>query len=134
MSLDNRFQDLLISIFESSEAGGRKKRLLVATLGIIATICVWSFHLHYPSYLFNSHGVFSKLVIVIILAPPFLTVLSLAQLLFPAGSLSEKIQPGPLSTHLQREDSKRRWKIMIAAGMVSAANLLSMILLSRSAG
>jgi hypothetical protein len=131
LSLNNRFQDWLIAIFETIEShNGRSAKLLIATLGIIATISMWAFHLHYPTYLFNSHGAFSELAIVIVFAPPYVTVYCLAQLFFPEIRTSEKGKPGILTIHLQREAASRRWKMLIGAGIVSAVNLLLMIMLS----
>lgn len=133
MSLNNRFQDLLISILDLVEAdGGKKRKLIIATLGIVATFSMWLLHRHYPSYLFKSHGELSVLVIVVVLAPPFVTTLSVCQLLFPSDLISGKMKPGLLTAHIQREQANKRWKIMIAAGVVSAINLLLMILLVRS--
>ncbi len=62
-----------------------------------------------------------------VLAPPFLTVISIAYFLFPETNISPKSTPGLLSALLQRERNDKRWKIMITAGIVSAANLMLMI-------
>lgn len=99
-------------------------------VGMAAIMGLWAFHLTYPSYLFSLHGVLVKAVVIIVLSLPFLTVFSIARLLLPEIQIPERSKPGMLFTHLQREDSIRRWKIMIAAGIISVFNLVAMLALS----
>jgi hypothetical protein len=127
----NRFLDRLILLLESLESGGARKRCLwVSVAGIVVNSAIWAIHINHPLLLLNSHRALSELVIVMVLAPPFLTVVSIAYFLFPGTNLSPKSSPGLLSTFLQRERNDKRWKIMITAGIVSVANLMLMILRS----
>ena len=131
LSLINRCTEWLISLLEFVESGsGIGMRLLIAIAGIFTTIAIWVFHLNHSSFLLGTHGIASKILLFFILAPTFLTVVSLVYILFPSPDPKTNSVNGPLSSYLQREKNDRRRKILIVAGIVSAINLLLIILSS----
>jgi hypothetical protein len=93
-------------------------------VGMLATVFIWIVHLRHPLLLEGAPEFLRTFAVVLVLAVSFLTVLSAAYFLFPDGP-SEKA-PGLMSSYLQGERERKRWKIMVVAGMLGAINLFGM--------
>jgi len=91
---------------------------------MLSTVFIWIVHLRHPLLLEGAPEFLRTFAVLLVFATPFLTVLSAAYSLFPDGP-SEKA-PGPMSSYLQGERERKRWKIMVVAGMLSAINLFGM--------
>ena len=131
MSILNRYLASLVSAsWDALDSNDQKKaRLLTATVGALSTVFMWSMNLGHPSILGGRNGIVGTFIIVLVLAAPFATVVSVAYLVFPDSRSSEKAY-GPMSGYLQRERNDKRWKVMVTAGMISAANLMCMMIAS----
>ena len=128
--LNKYLASLVTASADALDANDQKKaRLLTATVGVLATIFMWSVSRSYPWILGDPHGIVSTLVIVLILAAPFATVVSVAYLAFPDIRPGEEAY-GPMSGYLRKQRDDKRWKIMVIAGMISAANLFCMMIAS----
>jgi hypothetical protein len=132
LSLIHRLASLASDLFEVLEANNEGKvRAFAAIGGVLGTIGIWLVHLGHPSLLFGFHGAVGECIMVLLLAPPFVTGVSIGYLVFPTVNKPIEHASGPMSGYLQRERADKRWKIIVGAGMASAANLLCMILTSR---
>jgi len=118
----------------------RRIWLLVAFLfGLIATVSIWIVALRFPfavSALY-SNGVnsnlpsrYSTLLTVLLMsipfAPPFISLFALGNLLFPSPPEPE-IASGVMSTFEYRQNSNKRWFIVIGAGMFGALNCIFLV-------
>lgn len=128
MSAIDRFASAVASrSLEAIETADRSTRTLGVIAGILTTLSIWWVDLKTPSLLFNHHEPLQELVYVLLRAPPFVAVVSLGYVLFPSLEKITGTGSGPISGYLQIEKSEKRWKIIVAAGAVSVANLLCMM-------
>jgi len=93
----------------------------VGVLGTIGTMAMWSVRLS----LFTLPPVPMHINVLALLAPPYLMV-------FGFGNALARHDPnppatGPMSIYLQNEESARKWRVRIAAGLVATLNLLLMV-------
>ncbi len=124
----------------------RRTRLLWAfVFGLIATALVWIAALRFPyaasgilSNGFNSNlpsrynTPLTVLVMSIPFAPPFISSFALGNLLFPSPPEPE-IASGVMSTFEYRQNSNKRYIIVIAAGMFGALNCILLLVAISSA-
>jgi hypothetical protein len=97
-----------------------------------STIGIWLLHIRDPhlfGYL-SAGGAVSRLLFLIVLIPPFLAAFCLGKLVFPSSGASVPGQAGPLSAYLTQEAASRKWRLMIGAAVVGAANLLLLMFTS----
>ena len=106
------------------ENGGRKVHLVLAGISIVLTSLMWWIHLTHPGMFPDPflRGSVNRARLIVAIAPPFLFVFCLAN----AFSMRSEVDKpsGPMSGYLQQQESDRRWKISVAAGIAAAANLL----------
>ena len=91
---------------------------------------MWGVHHRHPLLLEGSPEFLRTLVVLLVIAVPSLTVFSAAYWLFPDDP-RDKAQ-GPMSSYLQGERERKRWKITVVSGMVGAINLFCMAIVSHS--
>jgi len=126
------FVPLLLRAVEIIEAKKQRSlRLLLAGLGLLTTLATWLFHLTYPSVLFNQHEPLQEIVYILVVAPPFLAVLSIEYLLWPAAYEPDAADSGPMSGYLQLQRYDNRRRLFLTAGAFSAFNLLCLLFASR---
>ena len=128
MSLIERLLDPIVISLRGLETGGGKN-ISVAAGGVLTTIAIWAFHVTHTQFLSHLPGMLSEILLLAVLVPPFLTVLSLAYLMFPDDG-SHNSSSGPMSSYVQKQRGDMRWKIMILSGLVAIANLFCMVLFS----
>lgn len=90
-------------------------------LGTIGTMAMWSMRLSH----FTLPPVHIHINVLVLLAPPYLVVFGFANALVRRGP--EPPATGPMSMYLQNEESARKWRVRIAAGLVATFNLLLMV-------
>ena len=93
----------------------------MGVLGTISTMAMWSVRLS----LFTLPPVPMHINVLALLAPPYLMV-------FGFGNALARHDPnppatGPMSIYLQNEESARKWRVRIAAGLAATLNLLLMV-------
>jgi hypothetical protein len=134
-----------------SEAGllklsQRRAWLLPAFIfGLIVTVFIWIVALRFPytasrilSNGFNSNlpsrysTFLTVLVVSIPFAPPFISLFALGNLMFPSPPEPE-IAFGVMSTFEYRQQSNKRYLIVIAAGMFGALNCILLLIAISSA-
>jgi hypothetical protein len=115
---------------DALDSSGQKVRVCVSIVGAIVTVFFWIIHLHYPSLLEGAPEFLWTLAVLVVFAVPFLTVLSAAYSLFPDDS--SQAPRGSMSGYLRGERERKRWKIMVLSGMVSAINLFGMAIVNGS--
>ncbi len=121
----------LLDILESPDS--KRTRICVSTAAMVLTLAMWGIHLKYPSLLVSLHGAAEKLVFVLVLAPPYLAIVSIGYFILPGIHKQSMKNQGPMLTCLQPDSAARRWKIAIAAGIVSIANYFLMLITSHPA-
>jgi hypothetical protein len=125
VSLIERLLDPVLLSLRGLETGCRKN-VSVAAGGIVLTIAIWAFHVTHAQFLSRLPGILNKIILLAVLAPPFLVVLSLAYLMFPDDCSLNSF--GPMFSYVQKQRDEKRWKIMILSGLVAIANLFCMVL------
>lgn len=131
MSLEEQTSSWALSLFDTLESNNhRRTRVFTAVGGAAVTFVVWIAHLLNPevfAYLFQSKG-WAKLALGVLLAPPFVLAFTLGSFIYPQPvEPDSKDEVGPMSTYFYQERSGRRWKLLIAAGLVAAVNLVLMV-------
>jgi len=143
----NYVEDLAVN-YESGlfKLTQRRTRLLWAfVFGLIATALVWVAALRFPyaasgilSNGFNSNlpsrynTPLTVLVMSIPFAPPFISSFALGNLLVPSPPEPE-IASGVMSTFEYRQNSNKRYIIVIASGMFGALNCILLLIAISSA-
>jgi hypothetical protein len=109
-------------------------RILLGGMGLLTTIATWLFHLHILPWLFTQHGPLEDIVFILVLAAPFLTVLSIEYSLWPAAFEPDARDSGPMSGYLQLQRYDNRRKFFLTAAMLSALNLACLMYFSSRHG
>ena len=134
MSLEEQASSWALSLFDTLESHNhRRTRVFTAVGGAAVTFVVWIAHLLNPeifAYFLQSKG-WAKLALGFLLAPPFVFAFTLGSFIYPQPIEPEsKDEVGPMSTYFYQERSARRWKLLIAAGLVAAVNFVLMLVTS----
>ncbi|HET6974968.1 MAG TPA: hypothetical protein VFI24_01495 [Pyrinomonadaceae bacterium] len=128
MSLEERGESWALSVVDALESPTHKNvRVGAATAATVVTVVMWIVHLNYPEILafFFQLDDWTKLVIGVLLAPPF--VLAFTVILSISPQPTETNETGPMSAFFYQERSSRRWRVFIGAGLFAALNLLLML-------
>lgn len=106
----------------------RRHHLFVALAGAVATLLMWWLNLTHPAMSANAflRGGVSKGWLVIVLAPPFLMVFGLANVVFFKAPTDSKISE-PMSGYLRAQASETKWKIVVGSGIASVVNFFLML-------
>ena len=136
-SLDQRLTSLALSLFQALEESSKTRvRVLAVAGGILVTGGMWLVHLSYPYILHSVIEADSKITLLclfaVVLAPPFAASFSVVSLIWPQANEPVKDESGPMSGYFYRERADRKWKIIIASGIIAAINLLLMMVTSDS--
>ena len=131
MSYEEEASSWALSLFDSLESQTRvKRRILVAAGAALATVIMWAVHLMNPDLLTALIDLdnWAKLLLGVLLAPPFVLAFVVGSFIYPQPvEPKTKEAVGPMSTYFYQERSSRRWKRLIAAGLVAGLNLVLMI-------
>jgi hypothetical protein len=134
--LERRANAFALSLFQTLEANTQSRvRILAAAGGMLVTIGLWVVHLIYP-YLFNSllqldDRTAYLAAFVLVFSPPFAAAFSIGTLLCPQAEEPVNNESGPMSGYFYQERANKRWRIVIVAGIVAAANFLLMVITSQ---
>ena len=132
MSVEERSTSWALSLVDALESPDNNKvRLYAIAGGALATVIMWAAHLLYPGIFefFLDQDSWAKLLIGFLLAPPFVLAFAVGCYIYPQG-----VEPathdnvGPMSTYFYQERSNKRWKLVIAAGLIAAVNLILMFI------
>jgi len=91
---------------------------------------MWVVHLLHPeifNFFFGSDD-WTKLCLGFVLAPPFVVAFTLGSFIY-----RQPVEPdatdasGPMSGYFYRERASRRWKLIMASGLIAAVNFLLML-------
>ena len=134
MSLEEQASSSALSLFDTLESNNHKRtRVFVAVGAAMVTLFVWIAHLLNPeifAYFLQSKG-WAKLFLGFLLAPPFVLAFSVGSFIYPQPNEPDsKDEVGLMSTYFYQERSSRRWKLLIAAGIVAAVNFVAMLITS----
>ena len=130
MSLEEQASSWALSLFDTLESDNHKRTRVYAAVGAaVVTLVVWIAHLLNPE-LFTSLlelDSWLKLFLGFLLAPPFVLAFAVGSFIYPQPDEPDsKDEVGLMSTYFYQERSSRRWKLLIAAGVVAAVNLVGM--------
>lgn len=133
--LDDKASSGMASLFQTLEANTRTRvYVLVAAVGVVATIVVWMLHWRYPYVLLKVMGHDSKILLLLmfaaIVAPPFCVVYSLGSIISRREGVPAHEEAGPMSGYFYRERANKEWQLLMIAGLVGGLNLLLMIISS----
>ena len=131
MSIEDQASSWALSLFDLLDSPSHTRKRIIATVGAaLVTAGMWIMHLLDPDivgYFLDSDNA-SKLVLGVLLAPPFVAAFGVATFIYPQAIEREtRSDSGLMSTYFYQERSSRRWKLLIAAGIVAAVNLLVML-------
>ena len=134
MSLEEQASSTALSLFDTLESNNHKRtRVFMAAGAAVVTLVVWIAHLFNPevfAYFLQSKG-WAKLFLGFLLAPPFVLAFTAGSFIYPQPDEPDsKDEVGPMSTYFYQERSSRRWKLLIAAGLIAAVNLVAMVIAS----
>jgi hypothetical protein len=110
-----------------------RTRVYAAVGAAVVTIVVWIAHLLNPEMFtsFLEMDSWLKLSVGFLLALPFVLAFAVGSFIYPQPiEPKSKDQVGLMSTYFYQERSSRRWKLLIAAGVVAAVNLVAMFVAS----
>jgi hypothetical protein len=111
------------------QTNDRKQHLLMLTVGALATGVLWWIYFTRPDVFTGfSEGRVNVGWLLIVAVPPFVMVFGFGSLICSKprqGKVS-----GPMKGYLDQQESDRKWKVMIAAGVAAAANLLLMLVMT----
>lgn len=134
MSLEEQASSLALSLFDTLESNNHKRtRVFAAVSGAVVTLVVWIVHLLDPEIFasFVQNRGWAKLFLGFLLAPPFVLAFTVGSFIYPQpDDPKSKDEVGPMSTYFYQERSSRRWKLLIAAGLIAAVNFVSMMVTS----
>ena len=130
MSLEEQASSWALSLFDTLESNNHKRTRVYAAVGAAAvTLFVWIAHLLNPEVfasLLEIDG-WLKLFLGFLLAPPFVLAFTVGSFIYPQPvEPKSKDEVGLMSTYFYQERSSRRWKLLIAAGIVAAVNFVAM--------
>ena len=111
----------------------RKQHLVVALFGAVATFLLWWFHITHPAKFADAflRGRVSVMWLALVLAPPFIMVFGFSNVVFFKPSSQPQVT-GPMSGYLDQQESARKWKITVSAGVAAAANFIFMLVTAAS--
>lgn len=137
MAIEEEVSSWALTVFDTLESPTHaRKRMLVAAGALLVTIGMWTVHLLNPDilgYLIEVDDM-SKLVLGFLLAPPFVTAFAIGTFIYPQPIEPKRgTETGPMSTYFYQERSSKRWKLLIAAGLVAAVNFLLMLVTAATA-
>ena len=134
MSFEENASSWAVSLFDALESNGHTRiRIYAASGGALATIIMWAVHLTHPEIyaFFLQVDSWAKLFLGIVLAPPFVVGFTVGSFIYrqpvEAGITNEV---GPMSTYFYQERASRRWRLLIAAGILAAVNFILMLVTS----
>ena len=136
MSIEKKAGSLAVSWFDALESNTEARtRLYTGGGAAVVTIVMWVVHLLHPeifNFFFQSDD-FVKVCLGVVLAPPFVVAFSLGSFVYPQPVEPERTDiSGPMSGYFYRERASRRWKLLIASGVIAAANFLLMLVTAGS--
>lgn len=99
--------------------GHKKLQGAIGILGTMGTIAMWCVRLH------RIHLPAIKINVLVLLAPPYLMLFGFCNAF--ARHDTGPHTTGPMSGYLQHEESARRWRVRVAAGIVAVFNLFLMV-------
>jgi hypothetical protein len=127
-----RLVDYLFSALSNSighiDKANRKNRSVVAVTGALVTVFIWTVHLRNPLLTSQWPEPLRNLTMFLIFGISFVAIVSGAYFLFPDPP--DEKRNGPMSGYLREETARKGWKIMITAGMLSAAKLFLLAITS----
>jgi uncharacterized integral membrane protein len=131
MSIEKKAESLAVSMFDRLESNTlTRTRVYTAAGGGVVTIVMWVVHLLHPeifNFFFGSDD-WLKLFLGVVLAPPFVMAFSLGSFIYPQPVEPERTDAsGPMSGYFYRERAGRRWKLIMASGLIAAVNFLLML-------
>lgn len=134
MSLDEQTSSWALSLFDTLESNGHKRTRIFAAAGAaVVTLVLWIVHLLNPDLLaelLQLEGL-AKLPLAFLLAPPFVVAFVVGSFIYTQPiEPKSKDQVGIMSTYFYQERSSRRWKLLIAAGIIAAVNFILMLITS----
>ena len=131
MSIEKKAESWAVSKFDALESNTyTRSRAYVAAGATLVTIGMWVVHLLYPGifkYFFESDD-WLKLFFGVVLVPPFVLAFTVGSFIYrqPAETETSDVS-GPMSGYLYRERASRRWKLIIASGLIAAVNFVLML-------
>jgi hypothetical protein len=133
MPFEKRATSWAVSLFDSLESPTQTKgRVIAAVGGTLVTIVMWVVHLIYPQ-IFDTlihEDDWAKLFLGFVLAPPFVAAFSIGSFIYRQGIETVKHESGPMSGYFYQESANKRWKLLMAAGIITAVNFLLMLITS----
>lgn len=132
--LDRKAMSGMSSAFQALEANTRTRiNVLVAAVGVVATVVLWILHLRFPYVVPDVMGRDSKVLMLLlfaaVIAPPFCVVYSLGSIMGRrGGGAPAHEEAGPMSGYFYRERANKEWKLVIVAGIVGGLNFLLMVI------
>src|SRR5215813_4866880 len=133
MPFEKRATSWAVSLFDTLESPAQTRgRMIAAVVGTLATIVMWGGHLMYPQIfdtLINEDD-WAKLALGFVLAPPFVAAFAIGSFIYRQGLEQVKHEYGPMSGYFYQESANKRWKLLIAAGIITAVNFLLMLITS----
>lgn len=131
MPFEQRATSWALSLFDALESPAQtRQRKIAAVSATLVTIVVWVVHLIYPE-IFNTliqQDDWAKLFLGFLLAPPFVAAFAIGSFIYRQGIEPAKHESGPMSGYFYQESSNKRWKLLIAAGIIAAVNFLLMLI------
>jgi hypothetical protein len=131
MSFEEKATSSALSLIDALEAPAQTRvRVFAAAGGALVTIIMWVVHLTYPEIFTYLLGMDSwlKLVVGGVLAPPFVLAFAAGSFIYSQPIESKETdKSGPMSTYFYQERSSRRWKLLIVAALIAAANFVLMM-------
>ena len=131
MAFEDRANSWALSVVDILESHEHiRTRVYVATGAGLATIVMWVVHLTYPQIFtfFLDIDSWAKLAVGFVLAPPFLVGLGAGSFIYrQPPEPDSRDATGPMSTYFYQERASRRWKLLIAAGLITAVNFVLML-------
>jgi hypothetical protein len=91
---------------------------------------MWIVHLLYPAIFnfFLKQDDWVKLFFGVVLVPPFVVAFTVGTFIYrQPAELNHSEISGPMSSYFYRERATRRYKLIIAAGLIAAVNFVLML-------
>lgn len=131
MSIEKKAESGAVSKFDALESNTHTRmRAYVAAGATLITVVMWVVHLLHPEifkYFFESDD-WLKLFFGVVFAPPFVLAFTAGSFIYRQPVESETTDVyGPMSGYLYRERASRRWKLIIASGLIAAVNFVLML-------
>ena len=130
MSFEEQASNWALSLFDALDSHRHTQvRILAAVGGALVTIILWIVHLTYINIfdVFLEIDDWAKLFIGFTLAPPFVAAFATGTFIYPQEiEPKKKDESGPMSTYFYQERANKRWKLLIAAGIIAALNFVLM--------